>query len=40
MTPNGYAIKNAFPVVKESASHITAYDNEHDGVLDTLEKLL
>lgn len=40
MTPNGYAIKNAFPVVKEAASHITTFDNEHDGVLDTLEKLL
>ncbi len=40
MTPNGYAIQNAFSKVKAVANHLTRYDNEHDGVLDTLEKLL
>jgi Cof subfamily protein (haloacid dehalogenase superfamily) len=40
MTPNGYAMQNAFPAVKAAANHVTRYDNEHDGVLDTLEQLL
>ena len=36
----GIAMKNAAPLVKESADYITRYDNEHDGLADAMETLL
>ena len=36
----GIAMKNADPEVKESADHITRYDNEHDGLADAIETLI
>ncbi|MCF4060674.1 HAD-IIB family hydrolase [Pediococcus acidilactici] len=40
MTPNGYAMKSGYPIVKEVTQHQTRFDNDHDGVLDVIESLL
>lgn len=40
MTPNGYAMKSGYPIVKEVTNHQTRFDNDHDGVLDVIENLL
>ncbi|MCI1276006.1 HAD-IIB family hydrolase [Pediococcus acidilactici] len=40
MTPNGYAMKSGYPIVKEVTQHQTRFDNDHDGVLDAIESLL
>lgn len=36
----GYAMKNAGPVAIAAANHLTALDNNHDGVLAVLEDYL
>lgn len=40
MTARSYAMQNANPVIKLQAAHTTAIDNNHDGVLRTIEQLL
>lgn len=40
MTARSYAMQNANPVIKLQAAHTTAIDNNHDGVLKTIEQLL
>lgn len=40
MTSQSYAMQNANPVIKLQAAHTTAIDNNHDGVLATIEQLL
>lgn len=39
MTDQSYAMKNAIPVVKLQAAHVTTLDNNHDGVLQTIQEL-
>jgi hydroxymethylpyrimidine pyrophosphatase-like HAD family hydrolase len=36
----GYAMLNAEPAVQQQASFVTRLDNNHFGVLDTIENLL
>lgn len=36
----GIALKNALPEVKENAKDVTAYDNDNDGVIKYLQKLI
>lgn len=38
-TPFGYAMKNSSFSIKNKASKVTTKDNNHDGVLDVLEKI-
>ena len=40
MTSQSYAMQNANPVIKLQAGHVTTLDNNHDGVLKTIEQLL
>lgn len=40
MTDRSYAMQNANPVIKLQAAHTTAIDNNHDGVIQTIEQLL
>lgn len=40
MTARSYAMQNANPVIKLQAAHTTTIDNNHDGVLRTIEQLL
>ncbi|MTV81813.1 HAD-IIB family hydrolase [Secundilactobacillus folii] len=40
MTPNSFAMKNAAVKIRRSAAHVTAYDNNHNGVLETLKMAL
>ena len=40
MTSRSYAMQNANPVIKLQAAHTTDIDNNHDGVLETIEQLL
>ncbi|ANK67770.1 Cof-type HAD-IIB family hydrolase [Loigolactobacillus backii] len=37
---NGYAMRNASTTVKQAAKFVTTKDNEHSGVLATIEQLL
>ncbi len=36
----GYAMKNAHPEILKAAKYVTALDNNHGGVTDTIKKLL
>ena len=36
----GVALSNALPVVKENANFVTAYDHNHDGVIEFLKEYL
>lgn len=40
MTSQSYAMKNANPVIKLQAAHTTVTDNNHDGVIKTIEQLI
>lgn len=40
MTDQSFAMKNALPVVQLQAAHTTVEDNDHDGVLTTIQKLV
>lgn len=40
MTPQSYAMQNAQPVIRLQAAHTTTVDNNHDGVLKTVEQLI
>lgn len=40
MTSQSYAMQNAHQVIRMQAGHITHDDNNHDGVLKTIEQLL
>lgn len=35
-----FAMQNAIAPVKEMATYLTSYDNNHDGVLATIDKLI
>ena len=38
--PNSYAMANAHPGLKAVAAHITEADNEHNGVWETVRRIL
>ena len=40
MTPNSFAMKNADDKIRQAASHVTQFDNNHNGVLETLKMAL
>ena len=40
MTPFSYAMANAAPLIKMQAANVTEFDNNHDGVLKEIIKLL
>lgn len=40
MTEQSYAMKNAQPIIKMQAAHTTQNDNNHDGVLQTINTLI
>lgn len=40
MTPQGYAMPNAAPLIKLSAPNVVAKDNNHDGVIEEIISLL
>ena len=40
MTPFSYAMANAAPLIKMQAANVTEFDNNHDGVLNEIIKLL
>lgn len=40
LTPYSFAMNNATARIKKAAKNTTVYDNNHAGVLDTLEKIL
>lgn len=40
MTDRSYAMKNAQPIIQMQAAHVTVDDNNHDGVLQTISKLI
>jgi hydroxymethylpyrimidine pyrophosphatase-like HAD family hydrolase len=40
MTPYGFAMKNAAAAFRQQAPQITIADNDHAGVLATIESLL
>ncbi|KRK97424.1 Cof-like hydrolase [Secundilactobacillus odoratitofui DSM 19909 = JCM 15043] len=40
MTPNSYAMKNAAAKIQNAAAHVTQFDNNHSGVLETLKMAL
>ncbi|WP_203650210.1 HAD-IIB family hydrolase [Secundilactobacillus yichangensis] len=40
MTPHSFAMKNAANKIRHSAAHVTQFDNNHNGVLETLRMAL
>lgn len=40
MTPQSYAMQNGIPVTHLQAAHVTQTDNNHDGVLKTIQTLI
>lgn len=40
MTSQSYAMQNAHQVIRMQAGHVTARDNNHDGVLKTIQEIL
>lgn len=40
MTDQSFAMKNAAPVIQLQAANVTEHDNNHDGVLATIQQLL
>ncbi|MBD5806430.1 HAD-IIB family hydrolase [Limosilactobacillus walteri] len=40
MTTQSYAMRNAHSIIKMQAAHITQNDNNHDGVLQTINALI
>ncbi len=40
MTARSYAMQNANPIIKLQSGYVTTSDNNHDGVLRTIEQLL
>ncbi|MGM9891950.1 HAD-IIB family hydrolase [Limosilactobacillus sp.] len=40
MTGQSYAMQNAHQIIRMQAGHVTAADNNHDGVLKTIDQLL
>lgn len=36
----GFAMRNAIPSVQRTAAYVTEFDNNHDGVLATIDKLI
>ena len=40
MTAQSYAMQNAHQVIRMQAGHVTAADNNHDGVLKTIQQIL
>lgn len=40
LTPNSYAMQNAGDEIKRRAAYVTDFDNNQDGVLNTLDRLL
>ncbi|MDE6948730.1 MAG: HAD hydrolase family protein, partial [Limosilactobacillus sp.] len=40
MTSQSYAMQNAQPIIQMQAAHTTTIDNNHDGVLQTINQLI
>lgn len=40
MTSQSYAMQNAHQLIRMQAGHVTAADNNHDGVLKTIQQIL
>ncbi|MFC6253972.1 HAD-IIB family hydrolase [Secundilactobacillus hailunensis] len=40
ITPHSFAMKNAADKIRQSAAHVTQFDNNHNGVLETLKMAL
>ncbi len=40
MNANSYAMKNSAEKIKKAAGHVTKWDNNHDGVLKTIEEII
>lgn len=40
MTPYGFAMQNAEPTFKQQVTNVTVNDNNHDGVLQTIEAII